>query len=217
MSAATIPAYQPDSSTRARILAAARRRFERFGYRRTNIAEIAKDAGLAVGTLYGHFTSKEDILLKITEEMDEAWLARARAALAQPGTALERFARLGQVSIENNEQNRLMGFVVARDIEMIPAPLLEMLHTRDVKRNVELIAEVLRDGMKQGAFRSFDPEKAAFIVFITGEALYRQHFYTYAELHPTFNDMMLNGLLTPSTDRHRPKSKRRKAKRKASR
>ena len=39
-----------DSVSKERIVAAARRRFETYGYRRTSIAEIARDAGIAVGT-----------------------------------------------------------------------------------------------------------------------------------------------------------------------
>ncbi len=43
------------SVSEQRILNAARRRVETFGYRRTSIAEIARDAGIAVGTVYRYF------------------------------------------------------------------------------------------------------------------------------------------------------------------
>ena len=46
----------------ARILEVARKRFETYGYRRTNIAEIARDAGVAPGTIYRHFEGKEDLM-----------------------------------------------------------------------------------------------------------------------------------------------------------
>ena len=41
---------RPKRESAARILEVARRCFETYGYRRTNIAEIARDAGVAAGT-----------------------------------------------------------------------------------------------------------------------------------------------------------------------
>ena len=56
----SVSALQPNASgSRARILDAARLRFERFGFRRTGVSEIARGAGVAAGTLYRHFESKE--------------------------------------------------------------------------------------------------------------------------------------------------------------
>src|SRR5213594_1421115 len=84
------PAEASDSPTRARILAAAEERFAAFGYRRTGIAEIARDAGVAPGTLYRYFENKEEIFRAVMREGLASWLETARRVLAQPGTAIER-------------------------------------------------------------------------------------------------------------------------------
>src|SRR5438552_16392024 len=81
-----------DSPTRARILAAAEERFAAFGYRRTGIAEIARDAGVAPGTLYRYFENKEEIFRAVMREGLVRWLETARRVLAEPGTAPERLA-----------------------------------------------------------------------------------------------------------------------------
>src|SRR5947208_508375 len=70
---------------RERILAAAQRRFAAFGYRRTGIAEIAREAGVAAGTIYRYFESKEEVFRAVVGELHDAWLERAREALAGPG------------------------------------------------------------------------------------------------------------------------------------
>ncbi|MEE9229856.1 MAG: helix-turn-helix domain-containing protein, partial [Acidobacteriota bacterium] len=44
-----------DPARRREILQAARRRLEHYGYEKTTMAEIASDAGMAVGTLYQYF------------------------------------------------------------------------------------------------------------------------------------------------------------------
>lgn len=71
----------PDSVPRGRIMTAARKRFEKFGYRATSVALIARDAGIAVGTVYLYFKNKEQILTALFEESDSRWMAEARALL----------------------------------------------------------------------------------------------------------------------------------------
>lgn len=53
---------------RQRILQAAVQLFSEKGYARTTIAEIARTADVADGTVYGYFKNKEDILLSISDE-----------------------------------------------------------------------------------------------------------------------------------------------------
>src|SRR5437867_10841221 len=87
------------SASRERILAAAERRFATFGYRRTGIAEIAREAGVSAGTIYRHFESKEDVFRAVVRELHDAWLERARQALAGPGPAVERLGRLARARV----------------------------------------------------------------------------------------------------------------------
>src|SRR6266481_162550 len=148
-----------DSPTRSRILAAAEERFAAFGYRRTGIAEIARDAGVAPGTLYRYFENKEEIFRAVMREGLARWLETARRVLAEPGTALERLARLGEASVDHNRENALINSVYRRDGEIIFAPLLEELHEQLVHENVAMIADVIRDGILEGTLREVDPER----------------------------------------------------------
>src|SRR3989442_9876097 len=97
-----------DSLTRSRILSAAEGRFASYGYRRTAIAEIAREAGVAPGTLYRYFENKEEIFRAVMREGLASWLETARRVLAEPGTAIERLARLGEASVDYNRENALI-------------------------------------------------------------------------------------------------------------
>ncbi len=55
-------------------MAAARRRFERRGFRATSIAAIARAAGVAVGTIYLYFKNKEQILVALFDESSARWM-----------------------------------------------------------------------------------------------------------------------------------------------
>jgi len=50
------------------ILQAAVQAFSEKGYAKATIAEIARKAGVAEGTVYEYFKNKEDVLLSIPEE-----------------------------------------------------------------------------------------------------------------------------------------------------
>jgi len=186
------------SPTRRRILASAHKRFAARGYRHTGIADIAREAGVAAGTLYRYFDDKEGLFRAVVKGLHDDWIARARAVLAEPGTPLERLARLGQASIDFNRDNALINSVFARDDEMIFAPLLDELHEELTRENVALIAGVLREGVKDGSIHTSDPDRAAYVLFMTGEALSRQHhqhLFPYAETLPVFQEVTMLGLL----------------------
>jgi AcrR family transcriptional regulator len=67
------PIRQPQQArsrrTREAVLEAAGRCFEECGYDETTTAMIADRAGIAVGTLYGYFQDKRDILLEILDRV----------------------------------------------------------------------------------------------------------------------------------------------------
>jgi AcrR family transcriptional regulator len=183
------------SGLRDRILAVAIRRFAKFGYRRTSIAQIARDAGVAAGTLYRYFESKEDIFRAVVRQLHEGWLARARQVLGAPGNALERLFRLGEASVEYNRENPLIDSVFRRDEEIIFAPLLEELHEQLTTQNVAMMADVIRDGIRDGTFRDVDPERVAYILFVGGDTLSNQTRYPYQEVLPLYSEIVMQGLL----------------------
>src|SRR5659263_570028 len=72
------------TTTRSRaILATASHLFAEKGYSQTTTAEIAREAGVAEGTLYHHFGSKDGIFLTLFDETMEGYLAGIEALLAR--------------------------------------------------------------------------------------------------------------------------------------
>ncbi len=75
---------------RRQLLDAAAGRFDAAGYAATTMAEIATAAGLAKGTTYLYFRSKEELFLELLLEALEEWVAVASARTAGPGSTDER-------------------------------------------------------------------------------------------------------------------------------
>jgi AcrR family transcriptional regulator len=79
---------------RVAILEAAERVFARRGFVETKVAEIAREAGMAAGTLYNYFDSKDAIYQSICELRGEEALTHARAIHDSGGPAIDRLKRL---------------------------------------------------------------------------------------------------------------------------
>jgi len=71
---------------RRALLAAARRVFERDGFVTARITDIADEAGLAHGSFYSHFRSKEDALAAVLGEVGEEMLHPGPSLAGTPGS-----------------------------------------------------------------------------------------------------------------------------------
>lgn len=75
--------------TRTRLLEAAQRVFERYGFIDVRVADIAKEAGVAHGTFYTYFNSKEDIFRGVIE-IHQSMTEQAALAASTPYTSAPR-------------------------------------------------------------------------------------------------------------------------------
>jgi len=76
------------AANRERVLDAATELVRREG-EKVPMAEIARHAGVGVGTVYRHFATREDLLGALVHRSFGLALTNARAAAAEPGSALE--------------------------------------------------------------------------------------------------------------------------------
>src|SRR3954471_8448107 len=75
-------AAERSTDKRERILAAAERIFARHGFFAARVSEIAKEAGVADGTIYLYFKSKDDLLISLFESRIKQVTADLRGAIA---------------------------------------------------------------------------------------------------------------------------------------
>lgn len=81
-------------SRRAVILDAALRVFGQYGYRRTSMDDVAREADIAKGTIYLSFASKEEVFQALSERLSQRMLAGAEAASRRPGTTADKLAAM---------------------------------------------------------------------------------------------------------------------------
>lgn len=82
-----------DPQKKQSIITAAKSRFHRYGIQKTTMQEIARDAGLSVGTLYLYFKNKDEILLACTQVSREEHDRIAQLILHSDYAADEKLRR----------------------------------------------------------------------------------------------------------------------------
>jgi AcrR family transcriptional regulator len=89
-----VPPAVPADDKRAAILAAALVLFGRYGYRRTSIDDLAREAGIAKGTVYLYFDTKEAIFRGLCQSVMAHVLAGAETASREVAPVRQRLRRV---------------------------------------------------------------------------------------------------------------------------
>lgn len=89
------PAY-----TRTRILRTAARLFRTRGYRGTTIRAISEQVGILSGSLFHHFSSKEQMLVEIMRNAAQSLCIRAEEEVAASSNPRERLQRLIRLQLD---------------------------------------------------------------------------------------------------------------------
>ncbi|ORV19081.1 TetR/AcrR family transcriptional regulator [Mycobacterium celatum] len=103
------------SARRDEIMAAAKKVFARKGFHATTIADIAKQAGLAYGSVYWYFDSKDELFHALMAVEEQALRAHVSAAVAAPADGVEPFRTAVQATLEFFEADKATVRLLFRD------------------------------------------------------------------------------------------------------
>ncbi|WP_322795554.1 TetR/AcrR family transcriptional regulator [Tepidiforma sp.] len=148
--------------TRAAILAAATRLFHEQGFEATSIQQIAELADTGVGTLYGYFHSKEDILREVLRQSRDEAVARYQSAVSADTPAIERISRALESMAAYLDQNRrvlVSVFRLAAKERPIDDDYAEWL--------LRSFTELIEAGIRSGEFRAVPADAAARMLITT--------------------------------------------------
>jgi AcrR family transcriptional regulator len=136
------------------ILAAAQELFMRYGVRRVSMDDVAREAGVAKGTLYLYFDSKDALFAALAEKLCGQTLDRSRQAAASFASLTERLVAFLDEQV--GAINRLLtrsphAAELIESKQALAAPVFADFHAK----GREMLAALLRDG---GIRRSDAPE-----------------------------------------------------------
>ncbi len=169
------------------------------GYHQAQVSKIAKQAGVADGTIYLYFKNKEDILISVFQEKMGVFVDNLQDIIKNESSSSEKLAQM----IENHFQ------VLAKDRHLATVTQLELRQSNKeirlkinaiLKEYLMLLDQILIDGMLSGEFNTtMDVRLARQMVFgtvdeITTTWVMNEYRYDLVALTPKVTQLVLNGL-----------------------
>ncbi|MBK8254455.1 MAG: TetR/AcrR family transcriptional regulator [Polyangiaceae bacterium] len=155
-----------DPSRHNAILDIARRLFVHYGLQKTTIADVAREAGVGVGTVYLEFPSKDALVEELSRRQYEGILNAMRQALRAPGlSASERLER----ALNARTQSFLeLNSAATHACDLLHCGLGAVRQAHDVYRAEEhgLVRNIVEEGKTSGEFTVEDPGEAARLVLL---------------------------------------------------
>ncbi len=143
----------PPGPKRDAILRAAIDVFAERGYFNAQVADVARAAGVAAGTVYLYFKSKDDLLVSIFERSMREGLANGRAAVANLQDPRARLLRLARGHLARLGHDRNLAIVFQVELRQ-STKFMEQFSSTLLRDYLGLIREAIADGQREGLFRS---------------------------------------------------------------
>jgi len=158
--------------TRALLIDAAGQLFAAHGYDRTSVDAIIRQAGVSKGAFYHHFSSKEEVLDAVTDFIVEDALQQIGDAISDRTVGatvrLNRFLNASKVwRLAHFGLWREVSVVLLRDVN---APMLRKIQVQTTSRAAPMLAEIIQQGVDEGAFDPPNPLETARLILQLGMA-----------------------------------------------
>ncbi len=188
------------------ILRAAIKVFAGSGFFNSKVADVAREAGVADGTVYLYFKNKDDILASIFNQyMDDA-LAAGRKSLAEIHDPIEKLRRIVHTHLEGLGRDRNLAVVFQVELRS-STKFMEQFSATKVTEYLELIREVIEEGQRRGVFRSgLNTKIVAKVLFgaldemATNWVLSRKRYSLISTAEPVL-DVFLNGIASAQSSK----------------
>jgi TetR/AcrR family fatty acid metabolism transcriptional regulator len=180
------------------ILLAAIRVFARNGFFNSKVADVAKDAGVADGTVYLYFKNKEDLLISIFNYTIDEAIARARKELTVIDSPNEQIRKLAGLHLDLMGRDENLAKVF--QVELRQLKFMEQFSTSKLSIYFEFIRTAMEQGQQAGLFRTgISPQIAAKVLYgaldemVTNWILSRKE-YNLSDMADPVVDIFLNGV-----------------------
>ena len=134
------------------ILEAATQVFARRGFFNAQVADIARVAGVAAGTVYLYFSGKDDLLISIFERTMTDAIADARSALGTVSDPIDRLRWLARLHLERLGRDRDLAVVFQVELRQ-STKFMERFSSAQLREYLGLIRDLIAEAQARGRFR----------------------------------------------------------------
>jgi TetR/AcrR family transcriptional regulator, fatty acid metabolism regulator protein len=207
---APVRAQSPVIDKREAILRAATQVFAARGFFQSQVADVARAAGVAAGTVYLYFRSKDDLLVSLFERSMRDALAAIRAALDGVEDPRERLSRIARLHLERLGRDRDLAVVFQVELRQ-STKFMEQFSSTYLRDYLGVIRETIADGQRTRVFRNgINPTIAAKVFFgaldemATNWILSKRRYSLASEVDAVV-DLFIGGIGAPATAAGRSK------------
>lgn len=123
------------------------------GYHASQVSKIAKQAGVADGTIYLYFKNKEDILVSVFEEKMGEFIEKIKAAIKEKTSANEKLLTLITMHFEQLAADHHLAIVT--QLELRQSTLgLRMQINRVLKPYLDVIDAIIEQGVQENIYQA---------------------------------------------------------------
>ena len=169
---------KPAEERKSEILDVAEQLFATKGFDNTSTNDIINAIGIARGTLYHHFKSKEEILDAVINRITEALMRQAEAIAADRSVPL--LERLTKTVMSLNVESQIGDEVKFQVHKPQNALLHQKMHQQLISGVVPIVAGLIKEGCREGIFNTAYPTEAVEMVMIYSNTAFDE----LAELSP---------------------------------
>lgn len=146
----------PDVDKRQLILEAATHVFAERGFFAAQVADIARRAGIASGTVYLYFKSKDDLLTSLFDRTMQDAIRDGRDALESVVDPADRLRRIARMHLERLGRDRDLAIVFQVELRQSTKFMARLSATR-LRSYLGIIRDTIAEGQAQGVFRANVP------------------------------------------------------------
>lgn len=133
------------------IIDAALEAFAEYGYHNCQVAKIARQAGIADGTIYLYFANKEDVLVSVYREKMNEFMTQLKVLLQLHTSALEKLSVLVNFHFNHLEKNPSLANFIQIQLRQSDASI-RLGIAEPLKQYYQLIETLIDEGKEQGIF-----------------------------------------------------------------
>ncbi len=181
-----------------RIVQAAIVLFNRYGFRKTTLEDIAKEAGVGKATLYHYVEGKEELLSEMVERLFQRFKTRLDEVVALDLSSGEKLTRYADVWLSHHrEMQESSAMTLEERLEQFPDMHCHIRRFHLMEH--EAMCALLQEGIDQGDFRSAEVEQVATLLVAAFKGMVAELWRKPGDYPPiarAFLDVLFNGLLT---------------------
>ncbi|AJG93316.1 TetR/AcrR family transcriptional regulator [Bacillus anthracis] len=156
---------------RKEILETAERLFITKGYTKTTVNDILKEIGIAKGTFYHYFKSKEEVMDEIIMRIIKEDVAKAKVIVSNPNIPV--LEKLFRVLIEQSPKS---GDVKDKMIEQFHQPNNAEMHQKSLVQSIihlsPVLTEILEQGIEEGIFSTSYPQETLELLLSSAQVIF---------------------------------------------